>query len=275
MVLSSNWLELQKDKKLGPKKVKKVVKVKKNADQKKSRRQGSKIMNMVHTMSREIQKSEEDKKAGKKFEFKTESISEPSNINVLEESSTVKSEKTKAIGKYLALDCEFVGVGPDGKDNALARVSLVNYYGHVILDEFVKPREKVVDWRTWVSGVKPEHMRQAVPFKQVQEDVSKLLEGRILVGHSVKHDLESLLISHPKSMIRDTSRHLPFRQNFAKGKTPGLKKLAKEVLKVEIQGAEHSSVEDARITMLLYKAEKKEFERLHQAAFGVSTFGRH
>lgn len=281
MVLSSNWLELQNGTKLGANKAKKgskAVKIKKDENRHKkavrSERKGSKIMNMVYTMSKEIQKAEEDKRTGKKFEFKKETVAEVPSADFIEKPKLVNSEKAKAIGKYLAIDCEFVGVGPEGKENALARVSLVNYYGHVILDEFVKPREKVTDWRTWVSGVKPEHMKQAVSFKQVQQDVSRMLEGKILVGHSVKHDLESLLISHPKPMIRDTSRHLPFRQNFAKGKTPSLKKLAKEVLKLEIQGAEHSSLEDARITMMLYKAEKKEFEKLHKATFGFPTSGR-
>lgn len=283
MVLSSNWKELQNGKDLKLEKAKRspkaTAKIKKDVRQTtrntKSGRKGSRIMNMVHTMSKEIEKAEQDKKAGKKFEFKKETVVEEVPESAAPEKlDPVSKERTKAIGKYLAIDCEFVGVGPEGKENALARVSLVNYYGHVVLDEFVRPREQVTDWRTWVSGVKPEHMKQAVSFKKVQQDVSTMLEGKVLVGHSVKHDLESLLISHPKPMIRDTSRHLPFRQDYAQGKTPGLKKLAKEVLKVEIQEGEHSSVEDARITMMLYKAQRKEFERLHQAAFGFPTPGR-
>lgn len=57
-------------------------------------------------------------------------------------------------GRYLALDCEMVGVGPDGRESALARVSLVNYHGAVQLDVFVRPRERVVDYRTQFSGVR-------------------------------------------------------------------------------------------------------------------------
>ena len=33
------------------------------------------------------------------------------------------------VGRYLALDCEMVGVGPEGREDALARVSLVNFDG--------------------------------------------------------------------------------------------------------------------------------------------------
>jgi hypothetical protein len=62
------------------------------------------------------------------------------------------------LGKYIALDCEMVGVGIDGKESSLARVSLVNFYGAVQLDEFVKQRERVVDYRTQFSGVREKDM---------------------------------------------------------------------------------------------------------------------
>jgi RNA exonuclease 4 len=55
----------------------------------------------------------------------------------------------------VAVDCEMVGVGPDGKESSLARVSVVNFHGVVLLDEFVRQRERVVDYRTEYSGVRP------------------------------------------------------------------------------------------------------------------------
>ena len=41
------------------------------------------------------------------------------------------------------MDCEMVGVGPDGTRSALARVCIVNNDGHPILDAYVKTKEKV------------------------------------------------------------------------------------------------------------------------------------
>ena len=111
-------------------------------------------------------------------------------------------------------------------------------------------------------------MKQAISFEEAQRKCAEIIKGRILVGHALKHDLDALLLSHPRSMIRDTARHLPFRKKYAKGKSPSLKKLTKEVLKVQIQSGEHSSVEDARATMLLYKSDKSEFEKLHRTTFG-------
>ena len=65
-------------------------------------------------------------------------------------------------GRYLALDCEMVGVGPEGSESSLARVSLVNYYGAIILYEFVRQRERVVDYRTAVSGVRDTDMIKGI-----------------------------------------------------------------------------------------------------------------
>lgn len=135
-----------------------------------------------------------------------------------------------------------VGVGaPPHESSALARVSVVNFHGHVLLDCFVRPKEKVTDWRTWVSGVRPEDMEQALTFEEAQAKVAELMKDRVLVGHAIKNDLEVLLVGHPKRDIRDTSRHPGFRK-LAKGRTPALKKLAKELLGIEIQGGQHSSV---------------------------------
>lgn len=177
---------------------------------------------------------------------------------------------TADAGKYIAIDCEMVGVGPTPDDESvIARVSMVNYHGHQIYDSFVQPKEAITDYRTWVSGITPQLLRGARTFETVQADVAKLLDGRILIGHSVKNDLEALLLGHPKRDIRDTSCHPAYRK-FAGGRTPGLKKLAKQVLGVDIQGGEHSSIEDARATMLLFRREKDGFEREHQKRYGAA-----
>ena len=171
-------------------------------------------------------------------------------------------------GKFIAVDCEMVGVGPTtATDSALARISIVNYHGHQLYDSFVKPKEVVTDYRTFVSGITPQLLQSARTFEAVQVDVAKLLDGKILVGHAIKNDLEALLLSHSKRDIRDTSKHPAFRQ-LAGGKTPSLKKLAREVLGVDIQGGEHSSIEDARATMLLFRRKKAEFEKEHVKKFG-------
>lgn len=178
---------------------------------------------------------------------------------------------TTEAGKYIGIDCEMVGVGPTpDNDSALARISIVNYHGQQLYDSFVLPKEPVADYRTFVSGITPQLLQSARTLEEVQKDVAKLMDGRILVGHAVRHDLDALLLGHPKRDIRDTSRYPEFRK-LAGGRTPSLKKLAREVLGIDIQANEHSSVEDARATMLLFRKEKQGFEREHAKAWGTRT----
>ncbi|CAK3874143.1 RNA exonuclease 4 [Lecanosticta acicola] len=182
---------------------------------------------------------------------------------------------TNKVGKYISLDCEMVGTGPPPhSDNVLARASLVNFHGEQIYDSYVLPPPgiKVEDYRTFVSGIKPHHLRPgyARPFAQVQKDVANLLDGRILVGHALKNDLNTLLLSHPKRDLRDTSRHPKFRIE-SRGKPPALRNLVQAELGLQIQTGEHSSVEDARAAMLLFQKEKAGFEEENRKHFGQRT----
>ncbi|KAL1303839.1 hypothetical protein AAFC00_000296 [Neodothiora populina] len=175
-------------------------------------------------------------------------------------------------GKFLALDCEMVGTGPPpSAENVLARVSVVNYHGEQVYDSYVQPLPgvEVTDYRTFVSGIKPHHLRSDVarPFAEVQKTVAELLDGKVLVGHALKNDMAVLLLSHPQRDIRDTAKHANFRK-ISMGRAPALRKLAKERLGLEIQGGEHSSVEDARATMSLFRLEKDVFEQEVQQRYG-------
>jgi RNA exonuclease 4 len=165
-----------------------------------------------------------------------------------------------------------VGTGPEpDRDSALARVSVVNYHGHQVYDSYVQVKVPVTDFRTAVSGIEPRHLKPDVarPFKEVQDDMKALLEGRILVGHAVKNDLDALLLKHEKRFIRDTSKFSKFRElSNIPGRTPALKTLVEKLLGVEIQVGAHSSVEDARATMALFRLEKPAFEEEAMKIYG-------
>ncbi|RPB29354.1 hypothetical protein L211DRAFT_769459, partial [Terfezia boudieri ATCC MYA-4762] len=166
------------------------------------------------------------------------------------------------LGKYLSLDCEMVGCGPSPphESSQLARVSIVNYHGLPILDIFVLPVSPVTDWRTHISGVRPSDMANAIPFSTAREQVQILLRGRILIGHALHNDLKVLNLKHPRRDVRDTSQLEILRKIYGNGRTPALRKLSKEVLGIEIQGGEHSSVVDASACMLVYRRFRREFE---------------
>lgn len=98
----------------------------------------------------------------------------------------------------IALDCEMVGIGPNGRDHMLARVSIVNENGDIILDRYVKPTQPVVDYRTKYSGITPTHLESAHSFAEVQAEVLRIKLNRILVGHALHNDFRVLKIEHPK-----------------------------------------------------------------------------
>ncbi|KAH7130378.1 RNA exonuclease 4 [Dendryphion nanum] len=180
-------------------------------------------------------------------------------------------------GKYIALDCEMVGTGPEpDRDSALARVSVVNFHGHQIYDSYVQVKVPITDYRTKVSGIESRHMRKdyARSFKEVQEDMRMLLQNRILVGHAVKNDLDVLVLKHDKRFTRDTSKYSKFRELAPiPGRTPGLKHLVEKLLGVEIQVGAHSSVEDARATMALFRLEKEGFDAEILKLYGQIKLG--
>ncbi|XP_014591614.3 RNA exonuclease 4 isoform X3 [Equus przewalskii] len=146
----------------------------------------------------------------------------------------VKEQAFGGLTKALALDCEMVGVGPSREESIAARVSVVNQYGKCVYDKYVKPTQPVTDYRTAVSGIRPEHLRQGEEFEVVQKEVADMLRGRILVGHALHNDLKS-------------------------GR-PSLKLLAEEILGIRVQQAEHCSIQDAQAAMRLYVMVKKEWE---------------
>jgi len=169
-------------------------------------------------------------------------------------------EEQQQPGKFVAVDCEMVGVGVDGAESSLARVSVVNFHGAVLLDEFVRQRERVVDYRTEFSGVRERDMIKALPFPEVQVQVANFLKDRVLVGHAVFNDLKALLLSHPRNAIRDTQQ-CAGRHKLMKTRYPALRKLVQQELGATIQSGEHSSVTDARATMALYRLHRKEWDK--------------
>uniref|UniRef100_A0A8C0JI98 REX4 homolog, 3'-5' exonuclease n=1 Tax=Canis lupus dingo TaxID=286419 RepID=A0A8C0JI98_CANLU len=110
------------------------------------------------------------------------------------ESSTtlVKEQAFGGLTRALAMDCEMVGAGPKGEESVAARVSIVNQYGKCVYDKYVKPTQPVTDYRTAVSGIRPENLKQGEKFEVVQKEVADMLKGRILVGHALHNDLKVL-----------------------------------------------------------------------------------
>jgi RNA exonuclease 4 len=178
--------------------------------------------------------------------------------------------------RYLAIDCEMVGIGPLGTTSRLARVAVVNWRGEVVYDAHVRVEERVTDYRTFVSGITPEDLLEssgAVSFDEARSAVVGLIRGRVLVGHGLRNDFAALGIwDHPWHDVRDTARYEPFMRSPGPGEynptgaalvPKKLRTLARDKLGVEIQveGTPHSPVEDAVAALGLYRRHRAKWER--------------
>jgi RNA exonuclease 4 len=169
--------------------------------------------------------------------------------------------------KYVALDCEMVGMGADGKKSALARCAIVDYDGIIIYDEYVRPQGFVTDFRTQYSGIRKKDLRYgtAITLSECQQQVDAIIKGKILVGHALKNDLDVLMLKHPRHSIRDTATFKPYmRPHGRKGgkfKPRSLKDLTRQFLGYAIQTGEHDPGEDSRAPMMLYRFKRIEWER--------------
>jgi DNA polymerase III epsilon subunit-like protein len=179
--------------------------------------------------------------------------------------------------RFIALDCEMVGVGHEGKRSALAEVVLVDWAGRVLYHTHVAPLEPVTDYRTHVSGVRPEHLRGAPSFKAVQAEVEARVRGKVVVGHGLVNDMKALLLSHPWRATRDTALFKPLVRKTRTGhvKPRRLKLLAEQHLGAAIQTGEHEPAEDARAALALYKYFRQDWEHdVSKAGEGGRDGGR-
>lgn len=168
--------------------------------------------------------------------------------------------------RYVALDCEMVGIGPSGRRSALARCSLVNFDGEVLYDKHVRPQAFVTDFRTKYSGIRKSDLRhgKAISLTDCQKEVAALIKGKVLVGHALKNDLDVLMLSHARTQIRDTATYHPYMRPHpskpGKFKPRSLKDLTQQHLGMSIQKGEHDPAEDARCAMMLYRRCREEWE---------------
>ncbi|KAK5921591.1 hypothetical protein CgunFtcFv8_018945 [Champsocephalus gunnari] len=89
--------------------------------------------------------------------------------------------------------------------------------------------------------------------------------GKVVIGHAIHNDFKVLGYAHPGVLTRDTSR-IPLlnrRAGFAPNEVASLKRLTKAIFNRDIQTGRkgHSSVEDARATMQLYRVVEEQWER--------------
>jgi RNA exonuclease 1 len=153
----------------------------------------------------------------------------------------------------VAIDCEMVMTNEKGYE--LARISIINWDGTVLLDELVKPQNPVADYLTPFSGITKAMLDPVTTtLADVQQKLLGLLTPKtIIVGHSLESDFNALKITHP--FVVDTS--LLYPHNKGPPLKQSLKWLTQRYLHRDIQKNDgntgHDSIEDARACLDLVK----------------------
>ncbi|XP_032820620.2 uncharacterized protein LOC116948209 [Petromyzon marinus] len=167
--------------------------------------------------------------------------------------------------RYFGLDCEMVGTGPAGVCSELARCSIVTYYGDVVYDRYVQPRNPITDYRTRWSGITAKDLSKAIPFHRAKKEIVQILKDKVVVGHALHNDFKVIGVTVPESLQRDTSRSKLLRSmaGLPTHRITSLKILAKTLLKEDIQMGTngHSSVEDAWSAMQLFRLIQIDWEK--------------
>lgn len=156
----------------------------------------------------------------------------------------------------VAIDCEMVETEND--KHALARVSIVDESGRVLLDILIRPPGLVVDYRTHLTGLTRNHLQEGKSLNQALDAVSSALasagcraDNMVLVGHAIDRDLRALGISC--DLVIDTSCIFSYSDRPRVKLT--LQELARRLLDAEVKTNPHDSIDNARTTMKLVQHE--------------------
>ncbi|KAF8922272.1 hypothetical protein CPB85DRAFT_35856 [Mucidula mucida] len=142
----------------------------------------------------------------------------------------------------------------------VARVSITDYRGRVLLDTLVRPTHPVQDYRTTETGYTAGSFANAPSFQDVQNRVSTIIRNKILVGHCLWKFLSVLGISHPAIETRDLALFLPLRERLKQRSIVDLSTLMHYFMGRNVGLHYEDSVEEARATIDLFRSCEEVFE---------------
>ncbi|CAI7602075.1 unnamed protein product [Penicillium glandicola] len=163
--------------------------------------------------------------------------------------------------RAIVLDCEMVQVEAGRRE--LAFLSAIDFLtGEVLIDNYVQPKSKVVNWDSRFSGVTPGAMNKAIKkgtalngWEGARSKLWEFMDSEtVLVGHSLNNDLDVLGIIHwnivDSSIITSEAVFYTVHASESLSRTWSLKALTNELVNYDIQVGKqgHSALEDAHAT---------------------------
>ena len=58
----------------------------------------------------------------------------------------------------------------------IGRCSVVDFNGRTLCDIYARPEEPIVDYRTRYSGIRPRHMKTAIPLESARRIVKRIIK---------------------------------------------------------------------------------------------------
>lgn len=181
--------------------------------------------------------------------FKEERVEDLHRREAFHAAKIPSSSRPTGRHDILALDCELVYTTAG---MSLARATILDEAGKVLLDLYVLPSTPVLDYNTRFSGIKESDLasNKAVSLSQAREQLAGLMhKDTVLVGHGLENDLAALRLVHghvvDSVFLFRHQKGLPFRM--------GLRDLTERKLGKLIQrgNAEqgHDAAEDANAAL--------------------------
>lgn len=179
-------------------------------------------------------------------------------------------------GCVLAIDCEGVVLFAESsvERKGCGRVSIVTESEEVVLDTFVhygnrtdvRPPPQRLDLGVKWADIKP--WNRARYIDQVTRDVTRIFDRTgLIVGHAVENEIHMLRdVPWENYQLRDTQQMF-WRETSSRK----LSTIAHSVLGRNIQGGEHSSVEDARATMALWQTHQDRIMSANPIDTGIES----
>lgn len=177
-----------------------------------------------------------------------------------------RSQKTE----FVSIDVEAVASGPGHNDRVPCWVAVVNEKGDVLLDAKIKV-DDIFSPLTEITGVTVEMLQEeGRPFDEVILEVHSLLGPHItIVGQSIQGDIDWLRLEkgvHFGDTLCLAEAFKVWNPKFEKYMRHSLANEAFGLLGKVIQGGSHSPIEDAQISMELYRDWVKPEGKAQQAS---------
>ncbi|KAJ7125658.1 hypothetical protein C8R43DRAFT_1029835 [Mycena crocata] len=131
------------------------------------------------------------------------------------------------------------------------------------MNQFVRPTMEISDYRVASTGIHQWQLfsKDAKLFTSVQQEVARLIRGKIIVGHSIWNDLSVLGIPHPAVHTRDVALYQPFRNALRLPHSIiGLQTLLWQLMHRRCQEGLIDPSENARAALDLYRSDASQWE---------------